>query len=354
MKKTIISLVTVASLALAGEYSYDLTIGGGINHFADSINMEDDEAFGHISLQYNDFLIKPQLAYEHIFNAKYEGLNKETKVDRVFLNGVYEFTDSGFVPYMLVGLGVESIDDYQKHRFTDHATLINGGLGFKFNIGRLDLKLEGRYMKRWYAGGTEGHEMVALAGITIPFGKKVAPAPTPAPVPEPTPEPVVEEKPVAAPTPAPKPEPTPPADSDNDGVVDTIDKCPNTAPNAKVDEFGCAEVFKLNDLRFKTGSAKINTRYVADLNKLVKYLKENPLYSVEIAGHTDSRGSARFNKRLSQRRANAVKNYLISHGIEASRIRAVGYGEEQPIASNKTAEGRRMNRRVEAHIFVAN
>jgi OOP family OmpA-OmpF porin len=79
-------------------------------------------------------------------------------------------------------------------------------------------------------------------------------------------------------------------------------------------------------------------------------MKLNTEYDVTIIGHTDSRGSAAFNKTLSTKRAESVKSDLVSRGVEASRIQTLGNGEEQPIADNATAEGRAKNRRIEAQL----
>lgn len=87
-----------------------------------------------------------------------------------------------------------------------------------------------------------------------------------------------------------------------------------------------------------------------DLNRAVEFLRSNPNISVEIAGHTDSLGNDPYNKRLSQSRAESVRQYLITGGIDGRRLEAKGYGEEQPIADNGTEEGRARNRRVEMRV----
>lgn len=87
-----------------------------------------------------------------------------------------------------------------------------------------------------------------------------------------------------------------------------------------------------------------------ELDKLVQFLKDNPTLHITIKGYTDSVGTASFNLTLSQHRAEAVMQYLIAHGIQANRLKAVGYGEAQPVASNETEEGRALNRRVEFEI----
>ena len=88
-----------------------------------------------------------------------------------------------------------------------------------------------------------------------------------------------------------------------------------------------------------------------ELDNLVKFLKENPEVSGEVSGHTDNIGDKARNQKLSQQRANSVRDYLVSHGIEASRLVYKGYGDAQPATSNDTEEGRAKNRRIEFKIL---
>jgi OOP family OmpA-OmpF porin len=102
-------------------------------------------------------------------------------------------------------------------------------------------------------------------------------------------------------------------------------------------------------IQFATGKSDIQPQYRAEIEKVAEFLKENPGSTVVIEGHTDNAGARAANINLSQSRANSVKDYLVSEfGIDASRIKAVGYGPDKPIASNATSEGRQKNRRVSA------
>lgn len=108
----------------------------------------------------------------------------------------------------------------------------------------------------------------------------------------------------------------------------------------------------LRNIYFDFAKATFLQESYNELNKLETMLKQNTGMQVEISGHTDSVGPAEYNKQLSQRRANAVKNFLTSKGIDARRIKAVGYGEDKPIASNDdNADGREINRRVEFKVL---
>jgi OOP family OmpA-OmpF porin len=171
------------------------------------------------------------------------------------------------------------------------------------------------------------------------------------------------EKVVPAPVPVPAPAPAPPADTDGDGVIDTLDKCPGTPVGIKVDKDGCPEAASLSkktasdkicgpasiDIKFDFDKADIKPIYHAELKKLGDFLKENPKAKGTIEGHTDSIGGKSYNQKLSQRRAESVRNYIIKNfGIDASRIGTKGYGFTKPVAENKTKEGRAKNRRIEA------
>lgn len=112
------------------------------------------------------------------------------------------------------------------------------------------------------------------------------------------------------------------------------------------------DILNLDRLSFESGKATISTSSYAQLNKLTKFLKENPSLSLEIMGHTDSWGAEKANKELSQMRAEAVARYLHTKGISMKRLFPSGYGEKFPISSNNTADGREKNRRVDIHAFI--
>ena len=150
-------------------------------------------------------------------------------------------------------------------------------------------------------------------------------------------------------------------DRDNDGVADKNDKCPDEPGMAMYK--GCPEVpmaeikpleDKLNAIAkkvlFATSSAAIEPGSYRDLDELAKVMQKYPNTRFVVEGHTDNTGNADANKRLSQERADAVKTYLTNKGIDGGRLTAMGYGQERPIGSNDTDEGRRLNRRVEIHL----
>jgi OmpA-OmpF porin, OOP family len=142
-----------------------------------------------------------------------------------------------------------------------------------------------------------------------------------------------------------------PLDSDKDGVYDYKDKCPDTPYGLKVDEVGCSHE-KLSialNVEFDTAKAVVKEKYNGEIKKVADFMKKYPSTKAEIAGHTDNIGKEEYNKKLSQARADSIKQYLIDKfGIDSSRLSAVGYGFDKPIADNATEEGRQKNRRVEA------
>jgi OOP family OmpA-OmpF porin len=154
----------------------------------------------------------------------------------------------------------------------------------------------------------------------------------------------------------------PDPDNDGDGIPDAIDKCPNQPEtfNHYKDEDGCpdevpAEVKKftgvIEGINFKTGSAEILPGSFAILDRALKVLQDFPDVNLEISGHTDSKGRAMYNLNLSQNRANSVKLYFVSRGIASTRLLAVGYGKDRPIADNSTSSGRATNRRTEFRLI---
>ena len=146
-------------------------------------------------------------------------------------------------------------------------------------------------------------------------------------------------------------------DSDGDGVPDYQDECPYII-GVKANK-GCPEVKRevrqllnkaMQGIEFETGKATIKASSNQILDLIASIFIENETYVVEVQGHTDNTGKAEVNKELSQKRADAVMNYLVGKGVPAERLSAVGYGPDMPIADNKTKAGRAKNRRVEFKI----
>jgi outer membrane protein OmpA-like peptidoglycan-associated protein len=148
-----------------------------------------------------------------------------------------------------------------------------------------------------------------------------------------------------------------PRDTDGDGIPDYLDKCP-TIPGVASND-GCPEIKKevrtlfkkaLQGIQFQTGKDLIVAKSYPILNEIGTVLASNPTYNIEIRGHTDNVGDPELNQVLSQKRAEAVRKYLVDKGIDEKRMNASGYGDRLPVSTNNTPAGRTLNRRVEFEI----
>ncbi len=268
-----------------------------------------------------------------------------------FLIGTEEFTgytDNAFKPYVLVGAGqskikIENAAGNEVSSTKD--TIGNLGLGAMYRINNaLSLRGEARAIHNFDNNWWEG---MALAGLEVVLGGHLAPTVAVPPMEEPnvvTPPIVVVESDL---------------DSDGDGVPDSIDACPGTPMNVVVDERGCPVPVDITDelkmeLRvfFDNDKSAIKNQYKPEIAKVAEKMREYPNSMARVEGHASKTGpSARYNQRLSEARAVAVKSMLTNEfGIAPNRLSTVGYGYDQPIADNNTEEGRAMNRRVYAII----
>jgi OmpA-OmpF porin, OOP family len=213
------------------------------------------------------------------------------------------------------------------------------GVGLQYNFTpSFAMRAEAERYRINDAVGNDGDIDLFSLGVLFGFGgpaAQVAPSAPPPPdaVPEPTPPP---------------PPPEPPRDSDNDGVTDDIDKCPGTPRGVAVDAVGCPlkGSVTLEGINFEYNSASLTAESRTILGELAANLKKYPRLRIELQGHTDSVGGDAYNRALSQRRADSVRQYLIEHGVAADRLTARGYGEAQPVDRNDTDAGRARNRRV--------
>ncbi|MGP4713642.1 MULTISPECIES: OmpA family protein [unclassified Psychrobacter] len=273
-----------------------------------------------------------------------------------FLIGTEEFTgytDSALKPYMLIGAGRSKLDIEDNNgdevaNSTD--TIGNLGLGAMYRINdALSLRGEARAIHNFDENWWEG---MALAGLEVVLGGHLAPTVAVPPIEEPMIEqPVVDTTPIVVIDPE--------MDSDGDGVVDSLDACPGTPMNQVVDARGCPVEVIIDDalkmeLRvfFDNDKSNIKAQYQPEIAKVAEKMREYPNSTARVEGHASKTGpSARYNQRLSEARAVAVKSMLTNEfGIAPNRLSTVGYGYDQPIASNDTEEGRAMNRRVYAII----
>jgi len=222
-----------------------------------------------------------------------------------------------------------------------------GGAGVGFDVTpNLTLSADWRYLQTAHASYDLGaandasaryRSQSAMLGVRYSFGAQPTPPPPPAPPPPPPPRPL------------PPPPPPPVLDSDGDGVPDNLDRCPGTPHGFKVDATGCIieQTVVLRAVNFEFNSDQLTLPSQQTLDEVATALNGQPTLSVQNGGYTDSVGSAAYNLKLSQKRAESVRRYLSSKGVAAGNLVAKGFGKANPIASNDTDSGRAENRRVE-------
>lgn len=358
MKKIIATSLICSSLLFAAnsEYKYEITpmIGGALTE--GNLDLERDYANVGLSLGFNldeSMFDQVELGFlRTLSDVDYDNSNVDTSITRVFTNFVKEYSlGEKSSLYALVGAGVEV---FGSELFNNEDGLFaNYGVGYKYKLDNdMAIKADVRHLVEFDNGD---NNLIYTVGLAIPFGKKAAPAPV-VPVEEPKPLDSDNDGVIDAMDKCPTTKPGVKVDangceldSDNDGVVDSLDKCPNSMSGAVVDQNGCAVVVDL-EINFDVNSSIIQDQYQARIKEFAEYLNSNPKLKATIEGHTDSVGSAKYNQWLSERRANSAAKALESYNVDASKLKAVGLGESQPISTNKTKEGRAENRRIQAVI----
>jgi OOP family OmpA-OmpF porin len=254
-----------------------------------------------------------------------------------FINGRYYFVKEGrnWDPFLVGGIGATR-HDVAIYEGTEWAAKLGAGIETD-RRKRVDYRVEAGVR---YDSHNENDQVVgdigsfmdyyAAASVLVKLGDLVAPV-----------------------------EPTPPAptcdtlDGDGDGVNDCNDKCPNSQAGEVIGADGCAVklTIDLKGVNFDFDKATLRPDAVVILDEAVAVLQKYPQLRVEVAGHTDSKGKDAYNQKLSERRAQAVYDYLTGKGIDASRLVGPnGYGETRPIDTNDTEEGRANNRRTELNV----
>lgn len=414
MKKLLlIPALLAGSLALAEQKKVEISPMIGYNIAEGNLNVKDDGyPVGGIELQFNsaDSRWSPEFSLLYSQGVDYKSgtasqykPGQDTKVIRPAFNGVYTFDEmSSVVPFAKLGAGLEKISN--ESASVEDGFFFDAGAGAKVPFTEnLALKLEAIYMAKVGTNnaGFADSNLVVMAGLTFAFGDTGAKA---APVSEP--KAVEPEAPKAAPVVVAAVVST---DDDNDGVLNTLDKCPNTLPGIVVGEDGCEKdddkdgvvnshdncpttvigakvdtqgcnvdsdndgILNTDDLcpntvagtevnsdgcpktialsiNFENNSDVIKADSQEQLQKYADFLNANKNYSALLIGYTDSRGSASYNQKLSEKRAASVANDLQSKGVNASQLTYEGRGEANPIADNATSQGRAQNRRIEAEL----
>lgn len=361
MKKILLSTALCATMMFAAnsEYKYEITpmIGGTFTE--GQLNLERNTANAGVALGFNlDDSMFDQVELgllRSLEDVNYTGIRParaDTGITRVFANVIKEYSlSSSTALYALVGAGVEFYDDA---RLNNHdGAFGNYGVGIKYKISdAMALKADVRHLIDL---GRESN-LLYTVGLAIPFGKKAAPAPMPVMKEEPKPMDSDNDGVINADDKC----PNSPAgaivnndgceiDTDGDGVVDRLDQCPSTPKGDIVDEAGCSLKVNLN-INFDTNSAVINNSYSSKIKRFADFMKAFPSVKAKIEAHTDSDGSDSYNQNLSEKRAASTVKALEALNVDSGRLNSVGYGELNPKASNETAEGKAMNRRVEGSI----
>lgn len=326
MKKLLI-LACISSLACANNYEITPVVGYS---FPQSVGLQRSEFLGlRAGINLQSFIDQVEFGFDYSNNVDYRNFMQSTNVSRYFVNIVkgYQIVNPLSI-YGLIGAGYE----YYSNEYANAKRGLFGqvGLGLRYQISDdFALKVEARDAISMKNGRST---YLVSAGFAIGFGDKPKDNKM-----EPMPKPVMEVKPVTV------------SDSDNDGVLDDVDRCKNTMANVLVDEFGCEKVIRLSlKANFAFDSATVGSKDLEQIKQVADVLVKNKEYSVILDGYTDSIGSKNYNLKLSKRRADAVARALEDMGVEAHRITTAGYADANAIASNATKEGRAQNRRVEA------
>jgi OOP family OmpA-OmpF porin len=259
------------------------------------------EGFGHYAFNMDDKVPPGQIAGDNKFLAGR-------------FNGIFHFiTDYNFVPYITFGIGAMKLDSGDRENYS--SATANAGLGFKYFFNEVvALRMEANELVAFKREEGERYSSPMItAGLTFQFAQPAACI-----------------------------------DSDGDGVCDPLDKCPGTPPGYRVDVNGCPiAVTVVLDVKFDFDKSVVKPQYRSEVQKVADFLNSHPGSTAVIEGHTDSRGTEAYNQKLSERRAAAVRDYLVNQfNVNPSKLTSVGFGKDKPIASNETDAGRAENRRV--------
>ena len=376
MKKTLLIPALIASrFAMASQHTYEISPMIGYDFTEANLNIKNDGYFlGGLEAQYNiaGSKIAPELSVLYSSSVDYK-LAGDTDVLRGALNGVYSFDPiSSVTPFAKLGAGYEKIS--KENIDNKSGFIVDAGVGAKIPFtDYLALKVEALYMAKLGTdnSGSVDNNFVTMAGLTFSFGGEEQKA---APIVEEKAPIVEEETIVAVVVPV-------DGDDDNDGVLNSQDKCPTTlagvvvdatgckidgdddkdgvlnskdiCPNTPVGEAvnsdGCSATVNLH-INFENNSATIAKESQTAIQTYADFLLKYTNYSAKIIGYTDSRGSASYNQKLSEKRANAVMKELLNKGVNPQQVSALGEGENNPVADNATSEGRAANRRIEAEL----
>ncbi|MFG3446996.1 OmpA family protein [Stenotrophomonas sp. NPDC047960] len=362
MNKKILTAALLGGLAFAQAASaqdfddrWYLTGSAGFN-FQDSDRLTNDAPF--VTLGLGKFIspkwsLDGELNYQNPNFDDNQDLNWSQYGASIDLRRHFISEGRGWNPYLLMGLGYQkSEEEYNNFPSPDSpGERKDGNFAAKLGVGlqttfekrvavRAEVAYRGDFDDKSVSAPDESWfgDVLASVGVVIPLG--------PAPV-------------AAAPAPAPVAPSCADLDDDGDGVNNCDDKCPDSQPGQTIGPDGCPVPVSidLKGVNFDFDKSTLRPDAVAILSEASQILSRYPDLKVEVAGHTDSKGTDEYNQKLSERRATAVYDYLTKNGVAASRlVGPIGYGESRPIAPNTNPdgsdnpEGRAKNRRTELNV----
>lgn len=270
--------------------------GAGVSYF-----LTDDVSLGLSYGEYHDITSEDRVQ---------DGSHKKIKGSLTSLDAAYHFGNPGvgLRPYVSAGVAHQSIGQADRGG-RDRSTFANVGTGLKYYFTEnffAKASVDGMYN----IDADEGEWMTGV-GVGLNFGGGARQVAAVEPTPEPAPAPIVDNEPEPAP-----------------------------------------EVVRVElDVKFDFDKSRVREESYSDIKNLADFMQQYPQTTTVVEGHTDSVGTDQYNQRLSERRAEAVRNVLVNeYGVQGNRVNSVGYGESRPVADNSTEEGRQINRRVEAEV----
>lgn len=271
--------------------------GAGVSYF-----LTDDVSLGLSYGEYHDLTSKDPVGADDS--------HKNIKGSLTSLDAAYHFgaPGVGLRPYVSAGVAHQSIGQADRGG-RDRSTFANVGTGVKYYFTEnffAKASVDGMYNI-----DADEAEWMAGVGVGLNFGGGARQVAAVEPTPEPAPAPIVDTEPEPAP-----------------------------------------EVVRVElDVKFDFDKSRVREESYSDIKNLADFMQQYPQTTTVVEGHTDSVGTDQYNQRLSERRAEAVRNVLVNeYGVQGNRVNSVGYGESRPVADNSTEEGRQINRRVEAEV----
>jgi outer membrane protein OmpA-like peptidoglycan-associated protein len=355
MKRAILGIFFAAVVAplMAGDATGRIAIGGA-GGWADLLARKENKRSTHGDM-FGSAWLRLGLTKKNELIFNYDSLQFKVKNDssanrnriRPITAGLWRslWTDKNWTPIVTLGVGGGELQWQEGAGQESHSAFVTqGGVGLEYFPSRM--VSVGTLARLHYAVNSSNGDRTELTTYTLGLMANVFWG-----GPEPTRETVVPPAPVEEPVVV-----LPPADTDGDGVLDSMDQCPRTPPGAIVNDAGCSveKVSVSLNVKFATGKVEVDSRDDAQFQKVAGFMKKYPDTVIVVEGHSDSVGLPAKNKRLSEQRANAVRTVLVEKfQVAPERVTAKGFGMDYPIASNATPEGRVANRRVVAVISAA-